>query len=690
VRARLLVAGFCSLLAGLMVTVVAASGAGRAPGSPLPHGGAVVFASDLGIYVENADGTALTRLTTGSYDGHPVWSKDAKYIAFDRIDYLDDSVRVISPDGGGMRRVGSGLYPVWSPDGTKIAFSNPIGVISVPAQWSAAPRRAGRALQGGFNVVNVDGTGTRRLGEGDVQGYTWSPDGKTIAYTVRQDPRIHVVDVSSGASTTLGTASFKAPWGPAWSPDGTTIALSADGGLKLIDAVTGQVTATLIRQIDPYCLVWSPDSTRVAFFSHGGLFTIDRDGHGQRRLATASGGDPYAVGAGARSVSWSADGLTLFYDRQRFSGSSTSDIWRVGADGTGAKPITSALPTGANYSDPQWAATTIPSSPAQPISMLALRPSRTLTTAAVLDLSADGGRAAVAARGGETGNCGPVGIWAGASVSWLGGSSCDWSRDEFVLAGTRAAWIYTDMSMPAGRHVTTGATGSAAATVAEAWWGSNPTVSFGNLAGDAALLVYNTSKVTWAANDPDRERPPAITEPKLWRIIGTTSRVLLSGPDARDVVAVDAGRIAVLRHDGTLVILNTQARRMSAFHLGVTGVSAARLTGSQLVVLRNGTIEARDATRGTMKHRWLIAPSGAEISLEDAQGNFAAYTSGIAIHLLRLSDGRDRVLQIANEAGPAHAELEPAGLYYSYNAAGKKKPGRVAFVPLEELTARFG
>jgi hypothetical protein len=206
----------------------------------------------------------------------------------------------------------------------------------------------------------------------------------------------------------------------------------------------------------------------------------------------------------------------------------------------------------------------------------------------------------------------------------------------------------------------------------------------GNLAGDGSLLVYNTWK--------EIGRAGAVKQPNLWRVAvqgRARTRLLLRGPNAVHVVAVDAGRIAVLRKDGMLAILNERGKRMTAFRLGWKGVEAVRLTGSRVIVLRGTTVEVRDARRGTLTNRWPAARSIAGISLEDAHGNFAVYTSGIAIHLLRLSDGRDRVLAIAKQAGPANAELEPEGLYYSYNETGSARPGRVAFVPFRELTARF-
>jgi hypothetical protein len=63
--------------------------------------------------------------------------------------------------------------------------------------------------------------------------------------------------------------------------------------------------------------------------------------------------------------------------------------------------------------------------------------------------------------------------------------------------------------------------------------------------------------------------------------------------------------------------------------------------------------------------------------------------AGIAIHVLRLSDGRDVVLRLPNEAGPGDAALVPQGLYYSYNQAYSARPGRIGFIPIEKLLAHL-
>ena len=145
----------------------------------------------------------------------------------------------------------------------------------------------------------------------------------------------------------------------------------------------------------------------------------------------------------------------------------------------------------------------------------------------------------------------------------------------------------------------------------------------------------------------------------------------------------------MLRAEGKFVLLSVHGKQLAAFTLQRTGITDMKLAGLQLIILRGSTLEVRDARKGTLRHRWTIARSIAGTALEDAQGNFAVYTAGIAIHVLRLSDGRDQVIAIEDEAEPAHADLEPTGLYYSYNTSSGTAAGRVALVPYARLAAAF-
>ena len=573
------------------------------PGVAFPPTGAVVFTSGedgYGIFVANADGTSVTRVTSDGWAKEPVWSPDGKKIAF--VGGGDDSkdprtgIFVVNPDGTGQRRVSAaeGRSPVWSPDGRRIAFT------------------AG----GSVYAVGVDGTGLQRLSN-DVDGgagVAWSPDGKRIAYSDGAElSHVVLADSTTGVVTLRSSASFERIRGLAWSPDGTAIAFTErrnendPDGVRLVDAATGRVVTVVgacselsrgSSDVDNACEevtpAWSPDSRRIALVSGdwtgAGLFTIGRDGHDARRLTTAG------YQQGNPSVAWSGDGRFLVYQRARYPGVfSTSDVWLIGADGTGGRPVTRAFPLGASFESPRWAATKIPRSPAAPISMLALPVSRSLTTKTlVTDLSADGSQAAFEVSDPND----PFAIWetrtgARARIPYTFVPNVG----NLTLAGARVAWQYSSSSNEtdeAGLMVRTLPSGAGRTVAFFDYKKDEDAPLISGLAGDGSLLVYNTWRGDYVG------APGPARDPKLWRVVGAakpSASLLLTGPDAVDVVSVDRDRIAVLRRDGMLVVLDQRGKRLHAFRLGTKGVEAVRLAGSQMVVLRGRTIEVRDAAR---------------------------------------------------------------------------------------------
>jgi Tol biopolymer transport system component len=77
-----------------------------------PSGKRIVFSTGIhGIFVMNADGSAMTHLTFVSNDGTPRWSPDGNRIAFTRFDVQSD-VFIMNADGSGITNItGSSLGP---------------------------------------------------------------------------------------------------------------------------------------------------------------------------------------------------------------------------------------------------------------------------------------------------------------------------------------------------------------------------------------------------------------------------------------------------------------------------------------------------------------------------------------------------------------------------------------------------
>jgi len=172
--------------------------------SPSPtSNGVIVFDGadpNNGLTEINTDGTGLHQIrATGIY---PVWSPDSSQIAFYDLDASrHNQIWVMNPDGSNPRQITSQsgygqLFgpPTWSPDGTRIAFSNYNLLYSVPSDGSASP------------TLLKTGTATETV----ILDPTWSPDGQYIVYTANglnsqrgRSTEIYGFSLAGGSSTDL-------------------------------------------------------------------------------------------------------------------------------------------------------------------------------------------------------------------------------------------------------------------------------------------------------------------------------------------------------------------------------------------------------------------------------------------------------------------------------------------------------
>jgi TolB protein len=269
-------------------------------------GGKIAFTSNRDgnneIYVMNADGTGVTRLTDNPADDQaPTWSPDGSRIAFASTRDGNREIYVMNADGTVVTRLtddpNTDTDPAWC--GNRIAFMSDRFLPPFPDVY----------------VMNDDGTGVTRLtianADFDRQP-AWSPTCDRIAFT--KDPsgnvEIYVMNADGTGATRL-TNSPGVDEDPAWSPDGTRIAFTStrDGDpnreIYVMNADgTGatRLTSTSISifDTDPS---WSPDGNQIAFRSNRDgndeIYVMNADGTGVTRLTNDASSDGQPAWGGA-------------------------------------------------------------------------------------------------------------------------------------------------------------------------------------------------------------------------------------------------------------------------------------------------------------------------------------------------------------------------------------------------------
>lgn len=284
-----------SVLLVAVTTATQSAPASHAQNARGKHNGKIVFISDrnykgLSVWSMNPDGSSPTRLTDDKsrteklpsfspvYDTHPVWSPDGTKIAFVSNRHYHISLYVMDADGSNAQLVTDKVIdlsePAWSPDGGKIAFSG-----------GARGTFGFTAPSVDIYVINVDGSELTKLtaNSGTNGSPTWSPDGKQIAFSRHNGPvsqaKIWVMNPDGSNQRELPNPKDPSTTGilgrePAWSPDGTKILFTADRvskgsggvGIYVVNAEGGD---SRLLTNDPKCCdrysspKWSPDGTRI-------------------------------------------------------------------------------------------------------------------------------------------------------------------------------------------------------------------------------------------------------------------------------------------------------------------------------------------------------------------------------------------------------------------------------------------
>jgi dipeptidyl aminopeptidase/acylaminoacyl peptidase len=261
------------------------------------------------VWLVEADGSAPARqLTSGDKgESQPEWSPDGKSVSFlsgrsvgAPATDAKAQVWILPMDGGDARKLTDAKEGVsqykWSEDGKKIAFLSR-NSLSKEEEDRHKRKDDARVFEADFQqthlwVIDVASGKAAQITNGEefgLQSFSWSPDGKKIAYAAKPTPLVRdyrsdvaIVDVETHRSEKIA-ATISDETAPAWSPDGQTIAFvlthaepspNADGvplqsltngHLVLYDVASKKTRDVTTRSFD-YSVsqaMWSPDSKRI-------------------------------------------------------------------------------------------------------------------------------------------------------------------------------------------------------------------------------------------------------------------------------------------------------------------------------------------------------------------------------------------------------------------------------------------
>ena len=211
------------------------------------------------------------QITNGINQNAPNWSPDGSKIVYSS----DQGIWMMDADGSNQKQVFDSVVwdgePCFNNDGSKIYFASEY-VSPIYSKFIS------------IHVVDFDGLNRIQLTNGaDMRSPSVSPDGSTVVYISKLSGNydIWTMDADGSNNVRLTDESVN-EWTPTWSYDGETIVYSSEGDIWAIDRKgihIDQLTNDTYYNIDPS---FSPDGSKI-------VFTSDRSGNSDMWLMNSNG-----------------------------------------------------------------------------------------------------------------------------------------------------------------------------------------------------------------------------------------------------------------------------------------------------------------------------------------------------------------------------------------------------------------
>ncbi len=319
-----------------------------------PDGKQVAFVSNItgreNIWLVSSESGWPTQLTVSNQRQiTPAWSPNGTWIAY-ASDYDGNEqwdLFLVSPQNGQLVNLTntpeiSEEGPVWSPDGSKLAFRS-------------------KAKDASFSELCSIDIGSRKVTrlatnaskQGSSGNPIWSRDGKSIVFTQTDasftNSNIFIADLASGSATNLtphqGEQTYTAT---DISPDGKTLLLTSNAGngynnVGLLEIATHKIAWLTNEKWETTAGKFSPDGKRLTWTVD--IFLYDRQSRQTTTLPVTQGVNTLA---GAESP-FTRDGSHLLYGHE--AADSPNDLWLYDFATRESRQVTHSLVAGVHRED---------------------------------------------------------------------------------------------------------------------------------------------------------------------------------------------------------------------------------------------------------------------------------------------------------------------------------------------------